>query len=243
MLKMGEIQRLDKMIGNSGLGTRKEVKELIKRGAVSVNGAIVDQPEFKVDPYSDTVKINGSKLKYRKFIYLMMNKQAGVITATEDKREKTVFDVLPDFYKRFDLSPAGRLDKDTEGLLVLTNDGESIHELLSPKKHVDKKYFAILEKPVEKEYFSKIKQGIDIGGYVTMPAVLEIAGTECEVFLTIREGKFHQVKRMFEALGNKVAYLKRISMGNLYLDEKLSPGEVRELTEKEIKLLLGEKYE
>jgi len=238
---MRETQRLDKIISNCGLGTRREIKGFVRAGRVLVNGVVAKSPEMHINPYEDTIKIDGEEIEYKKYIYLMMNKPSGVITALKDKKDKTVFDILPEFYKQFELSPAGRLDKDTQGLLILTNDGESIHELLSPKKHVDKTYYAKLRQDVKEEDFSKVERGIDIGDYVTLPAKLERIA-EAEVYITIHEGKFHQVKRMFEALDNKVEFLKRMSMGSLNLDPDLQLGEVRELTEEEIKTLLGNNF-
>lgn len=237
---MRNTMRLDKILGNAGIGTRKEVKELIKRGLVSVNGTLVSRSDLQIHPEQDQVCINGEALEYKKYIYLMMHKPAGVITATEDRRERTVFDILPEFYRHFDLSPVGRLDKDTEGLLILTNDGIGIHELLSPKKHVDKTYYVELEQPVKESDFSAVAAGISIGDHITKPAYMERIASD-QVYLTIQEGKFHQVKRMFQALDNHVCYLKRVRMGQLELDPALDPGEVRALEEREIALLYSKK--
>ena len=235
-------QRIDKIISNCGLGSRKEIKKYIKDGYVSVNGEIKRSPEFYADPQMDKILFKDIPLKYKKYIYLMMNKPQGVITATEDKREKTFMDLLPEFYHQFNLSAAGRLDKDTEGLLILTDDGQGIHKLISPKRHVDKVYYARLETDVKEEYFTQFEIGIDIGGYITMPAKLMVCNENSgklgkEVYLTIQEGKFHQVKRMFEALGNKVMFLKRISIGRISLDPDLELGQIRELTEEEEEML------
>ena len=228
-------QRLDKVLSNLGLGTRKEIKEYVKRGLVKINGQTATDAGSHVQPDADEIFFKDEIVMYKKYIYLMMNKPAGVITATEDNFQRTVFDILPDFYKQFTLSAAGRLDKDTEGLLILTNDGQKIHELISPKKHVDKVYYVRLKEDVQPEYAARCEEGIDIGGYVTMPAML--SEVKEGVLLTIQEGKFHQVKRMFEVLGNEVVYLKRVSISKLKLDENLSPGEVRELTKEEVNLL------
>ena len=233
-------QRLDKIIGNSGFGTRKEIKTWVRKGLVTVNGVIATSSDMKVDPETDAITVMGEPLEYQQYIYLMMHKPAGYITATEDKRQATVYDLLPEFYQQFDLSPVGRLDKDTEGLLLLTNDGANVHKWLAPKSHVEKTYFAILEQPVKPSDFQAIEQGVNIGGYVTLPAQLKAGEQPNEIILTIQEGKFHQVKRMFEALDNKVLYLKRVSMGGVPLDETLEKGEVRELTEAELAKLLGE---
>lgn len=235
-----EKQRLDKIIGNSGFGTRKEIKNWVRKGLVTVNGITATSSDMKVDPNQDVITVMGETLEYQQYIYLMMHKPAGYITATEDKRQPTVYDLLPEFYQQFDLSPVGRLDKDTEGLLLLTNDGANVHKWLAPKSHVEKTYFARLEYPVKQTDFQAIEQGVNIGGYVTLPAELKAGDEPNEIFLTIHEGKFHQVKRMFEALDNQVLYLKRVSMGGVPLDETLEKGEVRELTEEELAKLLGE---
>lgn len=233
-----EKQRLDKVIGNSGFGTRKEIKNWVRKGLITVNGIVATSSDMKVNPEEDVITVMGETLEYQQYIYLMMHKPAGYITATEDRRQATVYDLLPEFYQQFDLSPVGRLDKDTEGLLLLTNDGANVHKWLAPKSHVEKTYFAKLEKPTKPTDFEAIQQGVDIGGYVTMPAELQQGDRPDEILLTIHEGKFHQVKRMFEALDNKVLYLKRISMGGVALDETLQKGEVRELTTAELRKLL-----
>lgn len=235
-----EKQRLDKVIGNSGFGTRKEIKTWVRKGLITVNGIVATSSDIKVNPEEDVITVMGETLEYQQYIYLMMHKPAGYITATEDRRQATVYDLLPEFYQQFDLSPVGRLDKDTEGLLLLTNDGANVHKWLAPKSHVEKTYFAKLEKPTKPTDFEAIAKGVNIGGYVTMPANLQQGQAPDEILLTIHEGKFHQVKRMFEALDNKVLYLKRISMGGVALDETLQKGEVRELTAEELHKLLGE---
>lgn len=231
---MGKV-RLDKYLADMGLGTRAEVKKLMKKGSVAVNGEIVKKPEQKVDTQEDQVLLNGEPLVYEEFEYYMLNKPQGVVSATEDKRDKTVLELLPQ-KKRKDLFPVGRLDKDTEGLLLITNDGELAHRLLSPKKHVDKTYFVKLAKPLEEEGAKRLESGVDIGeAALTMPAVVQAEEPErTRVLITIREGKFHQIKRMFHAVDNEVVFLKRLSMGSLQLDEGLSPGEFRLLTEEEI---------
>jgi len=231
------MQRLDKILSNSGYGSRKELKEYIKKGLVRVNARVVKSPEEHVNPETDEIFLNGEKLIYKKFIYIMMNKPAGVLTAARDKNQKTVYDLLPEFYKKFDLSSVGRLDKDTEGLLVLTNDGNGIHKLISPKKHKDKVYFAVLEKELTEQDILTFQNGIDIGGYVAMPAKLQICERNTEAYITLHEGKFHQVKRMFEALENKVLFLKRVKIGGLKLDPSLELGKMRELTEEEVRQL------
>lgn len=237
---MGKLLRLDKYLADMQVGTRTEVKQMIKKGFISVDGKKALKPEKKIDPDTAKVTVNGELIGYVEYEYWMLHKPAGVVSATEDRRNKTVLDLLQDS-KRKDLFPVGRLDKDTEGLLFITNDGELAHALLSPKKHVDKTYFARIDGAVTEEDVKAFKHGLDIGEKnVTMPAKLEILSVEggiSEIQVTIQEGKFHQVKRMFEAVGKKVIYLKRLSMGPLVLDEKLDVGEARLLTEKEIQLL------
>ena len=227
--------RLDKYLSNMGIGTRSEVKGYIRKGRVTVNGDRADGPEQKVDEKSDQIAFDGQMVSFVEMQYFMLHKPAGVVTATEDKRDKTVLDLLESPIKH-QLFPVGRLDKDTEGLLLITNDGALAHELLSPKKHVQKVYYARIAGRVTKEDVKVFSQGMDLGDFTTMPAQLEIltSGEESDIEVTICEGKFHQVKRMFEKVGKKVLYLKRISMGNLCLDEHLAAGEYRPLTEEEI---------
>ena len=219
-----------------GKGTRSEVKKAISKGLVRVNNVIVKKPETKLDTDSDHVLFDGVLVDYAQHEYYMLNKPAGVISATEDKREKTVIDLIIE-RKRRDLFPVGRLDRDTEGLLLISNDGELAHRLLSPSKHVDKVYYAKIDGEVTIEDVEAFQQGVDIGEEkLTRPAKLRVlkSGTQSEIELTICEGKFHQVKRMFQAVGKEVVYLKRLQMGTLILDESLKPGEYRELTEQEI---------
>ncbi len=236
--------RLDKLLANMGYGSRKEVKGLLKTGAVKVNGKAVKDAKLHVDPEAEEVSVHGEIIEYKEFIYLMMNKPQGVISATEDHQHETVVDLLEIDDAIYDPFPVGRLDKDTEGLLLLTNDGQLAHQLLSPKKHVPKTYFAIINMEVTEEDVEAFKKGVRLDdGYVTKPAELTIlrSSESSEIELTIVEGKFHQVKRMFESRGKKVTYLKRISMGALPLDEELELGEYRELTEDELNLLRGKK--
>ncbi|CCJ33859.1 pseudouridine synthase [Caloramator australicus] len=233
-------ERLDKILSNLGYGTRKEVKMMVKDGLVEVNGKVVKDSSIHVDPQEDEILVDGEKVFYREFIYLMLNKPKGVITATYDDVEKTVLDLIEDEYKVFSPSPVGRLDKDTEGLLILTNDGELNHFLLSPKRHVPKKYYAKVLGRVTEDDVKKFKKGVVLDdGYRTLPSELEIlvSGEVSEIELVIYEGKYHQVKRMFEAVGKKVIYLKRIEFGPLKLDENLELGEYRELTDEEVELL------
>lgn len=233
-------QRIDKILSNMGYGTRKEVKELIKSGLVEIDGIVVKDPGKQVMTCSQEIKVEGRKLLYRESIYIMMNKPQGVISATEDNREHTVVDLLPDRFKAFDPFPVGRLDKDTEGLLLLTNDGKLSHSLLSPRKHVPKTYFAKVRGMVNNDDVEAFSKGVTLGdGYTTMASKLEIleGGDTSTVRITIFEGKFHQVKRMFHSVGKEVIYLKRISMGELKLDDTLKPGEFRELDKKELGII------
>lgn len=231
--------RLDKYLADMGLGTRSEVKQAVRKGRVQVNGQTVREPEYKTETETDQVWFNGQPAAYREYEYYMLNKPAGVISASEDPRERCVVDLI-ESRKRKDLFPVGRLDKDTEGLLLITNDGGLAHRLLSPKKHVDKVYYARVQGQVTQEDAELFRRGVDIGEKKqTLPAELRIlnAGEISEIELTIREGKFHQVKRMFHAAGKEVLYLKRLQMGPLRLDESLKPGEYRTLNTQELDIL------
>ena len=229
------MMRLDKFLCEMGVGTRSEVKAYLKKGMVTVDGEVVKKPEMKVDENTAEICFQGKKLEFEAVQYFLLNKPAGCVTATRDRLSETVMSFLPE-NRRDDLFPVGRLDKDTEGLLLITNDGQLAHKLLSPKKHVDKTYFAVIDGKVEQAHIEQFSAGIDIGDEdLTMPAKLEIlsSGDVSEIQLTIQEGRFHQVKRMFEAIGCKVTYLKRISMGPLTLGD-LQQGEVRVLSENEV---------
>ena len=230
--------RLDKLLANMGYGTRKEVKQLLKQKGVTVDGEIVKDSSMHVNPDSQEVSVFGERVEYTEFIYLMMNKPPGVISATEDHVDQTVIDLLDPLAQHFKPFPVGRLDKDTEGLLLITNDGQLAHNLLSPKKHVPKTYYAKIDGIVTESDIEAFKQGVELDdGYVTKPGELVIltSGPKSEIELTIQEGKFHQVKRMFESVEKKVTYLKRLSMGSLKLDETLNLGDYRELTEEELR--------
>ena len=232
--------RLDKLLANMGYGSRKEVKQLLKQKAVTVDGTSVKDAAMHVDPEQQNVSVYGERVVYTEFVYFMMNKPPGVISATEDLRDETVIDLLEPLDQHFKPFPVGRLDKDTEGLLVLTNDGILAHNLLSPKKHVPKVYYAHIEGVVTEEDVEKFADGVELDdGYMTKPGKLVIlkSAPQSEIELTIQEGKFHQVKRMFESVGKRVTYLKRISMGNLKLDDHLALGEYRELTAEELNCL------
>nr|WP_300092860.1 pseudouridine synthase [Sedimentibacter sp.] len=233
--------RIDKMLSNIGVGSRKEIKQFAKNGLIKINDVVVKDSSKIIDTDKDTVKYNGETMKYVQHIYLMMNKPQGVVSATEDNYDKTVIDLLYDedsFYEPF---PVGRLDKDTEGLLLITNDGQLAHDLLSPKKHVDKTYYVEAAEEVTEEDVKTFEKGILLTeeNYTTLPAKLEIveSGYPSKCYVTIREGKFHQVKRMFIAINNEVTYLKRISMGPIKLDENLKLGDYRHLTEEEVEIL------
>lgn len=234
--------RLDKLLAGLGYGSRKEIKKLCKDGSVKVDGVVVKDSSAHVDPVNQEVEILGNVIEYREFVYLMMNKPDGVISATEDSLHETVVDLLdPEFYA-YNVFPVGRLDRDTEGLLLLTNDGKLAHNLLSPKKHVPKKYFAVIDGRVDKKDVEAFTKGIVLDdGYKTLPAQLTVLvqGEVSEVEVIIHEGKFHQIKRMFADRKKHVTYLKRIAMGPLVLDEDLELGEYRELTEEELNLLKG----
>lgn len=235
------MERLDKVLSNLGYGSRKEIKAFVKKGEIEVDGKVIKDNGMKVDPNKSIIKVNGEEINYRKYIYIMMNKPAGVVSATFDNYDETVIDLLDYEYTVFDPFPVGRLDKDTEGLLLITNDGELNHRLTSPKWHVDKTYYAEIDKIVDDKDIKKFENGVTLDdGYKCLPAKLEILSSDengSEVNITIQEGKFHQVKRMFEARGKKVVYLKRLTMGNISLDNQLQEGEYRELTEKEIEIL------
>ncbi len=229
--------RLDKLLSNGlGLGSRTDVKKMIKKGRIRIDGLDSLRPETAVDPFAVSVYVDGVLMRYREFVYLMLNKPQGVISATHDTRHRTVADLVPDEYSHFDVFPVGRLDIDTEGLCLLTNDGALSHKLLSPKNHIEKLYYAEINMPVTESDVKAFRGGIVLDdGYKCMPSELIALGSEKnKVHVKIFEGKFHQVKRMFEAVGKSVVYLKRLKMKNLMLDKALPIGEVRELTEAEI---------
>ncbi|MGI1804325.1 pseudouridine synthase [Exiguobacterium sp. TDN 0502] len=232
--------RLDKLLSNMGAGSRKEVKLLLKAGAIQVDGEIVRDPKQHVDVETQHVLMYGEPVTYQKYIYLMMNKPPGVISATEDKRDETVIDLLFEDVTYFKPFPVGRLDKDTEGLLLLTNDGSFNHALMSPKKHVEKTYYAEVTGVLTQEDVEAIAAGVTLeDGYQAKPGklvILSTTETDSTLELTITEGKFHQVKRMMLALGKEVTFLKRRSIGRLELDPSLALGDYRELTKDELAL-------
>ena len=237
---MAKKLRIDKILSNLGYGSRAELKVYCKKGLVKINDKVISNPGIQVDTDVDKIEFNNEVVKYREFVYIMMNKPDGYLSATFDKRDPIVLDLIDPSYLTFEPFPVGRLDKDTEGLLVLTNDGQLAHRVLSPKKHVPKTYYAKVEGIVTDEDVNAFEKGVTLDdGYETMPSQLKIlvSGEISEIELTIHEGKFHQVKRMFESVGKKVVYLKRLSMGKLKLDETLDLGEYRELTDEEVKLI------
>ena len=227
--------RLDRFLSNQLNISRTDAKELIKKRLVTVNGIPARDFNMKLDPEADIVASQGKTVAYREHIYIMLNKPAGVVCSTRDKLSETVLELIPPELRRSGLFPAGRLDKDTVGFVLITDDGEFAHEILSPKKHVEKRYFAVLEKPVSEREAELFASGMKIdGGDVCLPAKLEITDDPCRVFITLREGMYHQIKRMAEASDNKILYLKRVSIGKLNLDENLAEGQCREILHKEI---------
>lgn len=236
-----KLVRLDKFLANAGVGSRSQVREYIKYRRVWVDGKPCIKADTKIDMEKNEVTFDKRVVSYEENVYIMMNKPKGVISATEDEIEKTVVDILDEKYKKMKLFPVGRLDKDTVGLLILSNDGRFAHNTLSPKKHVTKKYYAHINKSVTDDHIKQFKDGIIIdGGYKCLPAELEVeysAENFSKVYITIKEGKYHQIRRMFEALGRKVVYLKRISFDEILLDESLDEGDYRPLNVEEMDLI------
>lgn len=228
--------RVDKYIANCGYASRKDVKKLIKQGAVTVNGEVCKKAEAQVDE-GGIVCVNGERIVYRKFVYLMLNKPQGYVSAVFDKKYPVVTDLVDEEYAHFEVFPVGRLDIDTEGFLILTNDGQFAHEMTSPKKNVYKRYFAHVDKPMEENDIEEFAKGMEFKEFTAKSARLEITDNPCEVYIEIAEGKFHQVKRMCERVGKNVVYLKRVAIGNVGLDESLPLGGVRELTSQELDIL------
>lgn len=238
---MNKMERIDKIISNMGYGSRKQVKDFIRSGRVRIGEEVVKTGKTKVNPDEEEIYFDGERVIYREYIYLMMNKPDGVVSSTDDPLTRTVVDLLDESYRIFQPFPVGRLDKDTEGLLILSNDGKMSHDVLSPKKGVNKKYYVEVEGSLVEKHKDIFDYGIELDdGYQTMPSKLEIieTGENSKAYLTIQEGKYHQVKRMFQALSMEVLYLKRVKMGGLELDEDLEPGEYRELSEEEKNLLM-----
>lgn len=240
---MANIIRLDKYISDSAIVTRSEAVLSIKRGLVSVNGMVVKSNSVKVDAEKDTVTLSGRCLQYSKYIYIMLNKPEGYVSATEDGKEKTVIDLLSPELQKKDLFPAGRLDKNTVGLMLLTNDGDAAHRLLSPKHHVRKKYFFRCKFPLDESERSSLEVGAVLeDGYITKPSTVELLSDRQSGYITLTEGKYHQIKRMLESVGNKITYLERVTFGELVLDTSLERGEWRYLTDNEISSLLSQKH-
>lgn len=225
--------RIDKYIANCGYASRRDVKKLIKQGAVTVNGEACKKAEAQVDEDS-VVCVNGEQLVYREFVYLMLNKPQDYVSAVFDKKYPVVTDLVDEKYAHFEVFPVGRLDIDTEGFLILTNDGQFAHEMTSPKKNVYKRYFARVDKPMEESDIEEFAKGMEFKDFTAKSARLEITDNPCEVYIEIAEGKFHQVKRMCERVGKTVTYLKRVAIGGVMLDESLPLGGVRELTQQEL---------
>lgn len=234
-------ERLDKILASQGIGSRKEVGQMIRRGRVTVEGKPVNRPEYRADPEKESISIDGRPICVKKYIYIMMNKPAGVLSASRDSRAPTVLDLLPEELRRKGLFPAGRLDKDTTGLLIITDDGDMAHRMLSPKKHVYKLYEAQLDIPAQEQDVEAFAQGVPLADFVCLPAKLEILpeADGKRVQVEVREGKFHQIKRMFAARGKTVVSLCRLRMGKLDLDPALQPGESRELTAEEVALIFS----
>lgn len=230
--------RLDKFMSEMGVLSRKECAKVVKRGGITVNGVPQKRADVHIDPETDVIALLGEVIKYSEFVYIMMNKPAGILSATEDPKQETVIDLLPEKYKKMKLFPSGRLDKDTTGLLLLTNDGDLSHKLLSPKHHVEKSYSYSLRDVLEETERLKICAGIDIGEKnITAPAKITVLDDRHDGIITITEGKYHQIKRMFAAVGNEIVRLERLTFGGLSLDPALERGEWRELTENEIETL------
>ncbi len=227
------MERLDKILVSQGIGSRSEVKNLIKKRLVAVDGKNEVKPELKIDPEKSKIEVNGQAISVKNHLYIMMNKPAGVLSATKDSREKTVIDLLPDGFKRKGMAPVGRLDKDTEGLMLISDDGQFAHRVLSPKKHIYKRYYAELDGELSVDMVESFKNGIELkDGTKFLPALLEIKDKN-SAYVEICEGKFHQVKKMFLSQGLAVKYLKRVKIGGLCLDSNLHIGKSRELTEYE----------
>ena len=234
------MERLDKIIANSGTLSRKEVHRLIKSGAVSVNGITTKDRGFCIDPETAEIKINGQAVSLEKYVYIMLNKPEGVVSATKDPTEKTVVDLVPTEFKKKNLFPAGRLDRNTTGFVLITDNGDFAHKILSPKNHIEKTYEARLAERIDEESLKKVADGITLGdGTECLPAKVKVLedGENPLIEIKICEGKYHQIKRMFAAVGNAVIELKRVKMGQLPLDENLAPGECKILSKEEVELI------
>ncbi len=232
------MERIDKYISASKNISRADAKALIKKGRISVNENKISSCSIKINELSDTVVCDGERLEYRKFVYIMMNKPKGVISASEGKGDKTVIDILPDSMKRKKLFPAGRLDRDTTGFMLITDDGDFAHRILAPKSHIPKTYIAELDKPFDKDIIAEFEKGVMLYDDLCMPASLSAADNDfTKAVVTINQGMYHQIKRMFKKFGITVLELERIKMGGLYLDKKLKRGECRYLSDEEIQII------
>ena len=232
-------ERLDKIISSQSMMTRSDASKLIRSGAVAVNGTVVKNTSMKIDTDCDCITVNSMPFRYRKYIYIMMNKPDGIVSASRDTKEKTVVDLVPDELKRPDLFPAGRLDKDTTGFVLITDDGEFAHNILSPRHHVDKTYLATTDSIINDEYLEAMRSGMILGEEQLLEAEIDLEeGTDPPVYrIVLREGKYHQIKRMIASTNASLLALKRIKMGKLPLDPYLAPGECREITDEELKLI------
>lgn len=226
-------ERLDKILASQGLGSRKEAARMLREGRVTVDGQVVRDGALKADPDGCVIAVDGQRLIFRKYLYILMNKPAGVLSATEDSRQRTVLDLLPEELNRRGLFPAGRLDKDTTGLLIITDDGDFAHRMLSPRSHVVKRYAARTQRSITDEDIAAFAAGVQSGGDRFAPARLWAEEEDGLAFVEVTEGKYHQVKRMFEATGNRVLQLTRVQIGGLALPEDLAPGQVRVLEQNE----------
>ena len=230
--------RIDKFLSNMGIATRTESAKAARQGLILVNGVAVKKADIHIDPEKDVITYLGRKIEYRKYTYILMNKPDGVVSATEDGKDKTVIDLLPDELQKLNLFPCGRLDKHTLGLVMLTNDGDLAHRLLSPKHHVKKKYYFESKFPLTEEEISYLQKGATLeDGYITKPSEIELFEDKQSGYITLVEGKYHQIKRMLESVNNKITYLERVTFGPLVLDENLARGQWRFLTDEEIKKL------
>ena len=230
------MERLDKVISNQTGYSRKDIKELIRKKRVTVNGEIAAKPELKVDPAIDRISVDGQEISVQKFVYLMLNKPKGYISATEDRSQQTVLDLVPEEYLHRNLFPAGRLDKDTTGLMLITDDGDFAHNILAPKKHVSKTYNVTIDIPMTEEMVTGFRDGVKLNDGECKAAGLTITGEHTGI-VVLTEGRYHQIKRMFGCYGAKVTELERIAMGNLQLPADLEPGQTREFSEEELKLI------
>ena len=230
------MERLDKVISNQTGYSRKDIKELIRKKRVTVNNEIAAKPELKVDPAMDRISVDGQEISIQKFVYLMLNKPKGYISATEDRSQQTVLDLVPEEYLHRNLFPAGRLDKDTTGLMLITDDGDFAHNILAPKKHVSKTYNVTIDIPMTEEMVTGFRDGVKLNDGECKAAGLTITGEHTGI-VVLTEGRYHQIKRMFGCYGAKVTELERIAMGNLQLPADLEPGQTREFTEEELKLI------